>query len=93
VNDCYCPQSVNLTKEAVSKLYKRNIPFIEEVIPGYNVNENVYAIKTGTNYYSKATVIGINPDNSSLYDIQFEDGTIMDNVNFNVILKYFSCVC
>ena len=93
VNDCYCPQSVNESKEIISRLYTRNIPVVEEVIPGYYVDENVYAIKTGTIYYSKATVVGINPDNSNLYDILFEDGTLMDNVNFNVILKYFPCVC
>jgi hypothetical protein len=93
VNDCYCPQDSNANKEIIATLYKRDIPVIEEVQPGYYVNENVYAIKTGTDYYSKATVIGINPDNSSLYDIQFEDGTIMNNVNFYVILKYFPCMC
>jgi hypothetical protein len=93
VNDCYCPQSVNVSKEIIAKLYTRNIPVVEEVKPGYYVDENVYAIKTGTIYYSKATVVGINPDNSNLYDILFEDGTLMDNVNFNVILKYFPCNC
>jgi hypothetical protein len=93
VNDCYCPQDINKKKEIVSDLYASNIPVIEEVKPGYYVNEYVYAIKTGTNYYSKAIVIGINPDNSGLYDIEFEDGTIMDNVNFFLLLKYFPCVC
>ena len=83
----------DFAQEIVARLYKRDIPVIEEVRPGYNVNDNVYAIKEGTNYYSKAIVIGINPDNSNLYDIQFEDGTIMYNVGFNIILKYFQCEC
>lgn len=93
VNDCFCPEDINLKKTIVSKLYTSNIPIVDEVQPGYYVNDNVYAIKIGTNYYSKAIVIGINPDNSFLYDIQFEDGTVMNNVNFYVILKYFPCVC
>lgn len=93
VNDCYCPQSDNIKKEIIARLYVRRIPTVDEVQPGYYVNEKVYAIKTGTNYYSEATVIGINPEDNGLYDIQFEDGTIMNNVRFQNILKYFPCVC
>jgi len=93
VTNCYCPSTDNFKKEIASRLYSRNIPIVEEVEPGYYINESVYAIKTGTDYYSKAIVIGINPDNSFLYDIQFEDETIMNNVNFYDILKYFPCDC
>ena len=44
-------------------------------------------------FFIKAFGYRIADDLPEGFDIQFEDGTIMDNVNFNDILKYFSCVC
>jgi hypothetical protein len=94
VNGCNCP--IDASMEDISKLYV-NSPYIpvseESSKPDYYVGENVYAIKKGTNYYSEAVVIAINPNNSHLYDIQFEDGTIMTNMSYVVLLKYYPCSC
>ena len=56
---------------------------------GFNVGNNVYAIKSGTNFYSKATVTAVNGD---IYTIQFNDGTIQ-NVDVNELLIYYPCEC
>ena len=55
-----------------------------------NVGNYVNAIKTGTNYYSKALVIAVN---NGVYTIQFvdcEDGTIQNVNNVNELL-YYQC--
>jgi hypothetical protein len=56
----------------------------------FNVGDSVYAIKTGTCYYSKALVIEIN---NGVYTIQFNDGTIQDVYDVNNLLIYYPCNC
>jgi len=57
---------------------------------GFNVGDNVYAIKTGTDYYSKALVIEVN---DGVYTIEFEDGTIQNVDNVYDLLVYYPCNC
>lgn len=60
---------------------------------GFGVGNYVYAIKTGTHYYSKALIIAVN---NGIYTIQFvdcEDGTdgTIQNVNNVNELLYYPC--
>ena len=55
----------------------------------FNIGDYVYAIKTGTNYYSKAIVIAVT---SGIYTIKFDDDTIQDNT-IGELLIYFPCNC
>jgi hypothetical protein len=91
VNGCNCP--IDASIQDISKLYVNPLYQEEKLDTGYYVGQNVYAIKEGTHYYSKATIIAINSNNIQLYDIQFEDGTIMTNISYNVLLKYYPCNC
>ena len=94
VNGCNCP--INASIEDISKLYVNSdyIPISEDRFKiYYSVGDNVYAIKEKTDYYSKAVVIAINSNNRQVYDIQFEDGTIMTNISYVVLLKYYPCNC
>jgi len=91
VNGCNCP--IDASTKDISRLYVNPLYEEENIKISYYVGENVYAIKKGTNYYSEALVIAVNPTNSHLYDIQFEDGTIMTNVPSLVLLKYYPCNC
>lgn len=54
----------------------------------FNVGVYVYAIKNGTDYYSKALVIEVN---NGVYTIQFDDGTIQIVENVNDLLIYYPC--
>jgi len=54
----------------------------------FNVGVYVYAIKDGTDYYSKALVIEVN---NGVYTIQFDDGTIQFVENVNDLLIYYPC--
>jgi hypothetical protein len=57
---------------------------------GFNVGQYVYAMKTGTNYYSKALVTNVN---NNIYTIQFDDETIQNVNNVNDLLIYYPCNC
>jgi len=57
---------------------------------GFNVGAQVYAIKTGTDYYSIATVISVL---NNIYNIQFNDGTIQIVNDVRQLLVYFPCNC
>lgn len=57
---------------------------------GFNVGNNVYAIKLGTDYYSKATVV--NKTENDIYTIEFSDG-IMQTSSINELLIYYPCNC
>ena len=88
VSSCDCPQEQTLNQDI--KLY--NDP-LWQPYPNVNfefkVGQNVYAIKTGTNYYSVATITSIVND---VYTIQFEDGTIQ-TTNVDELKYYYPCNC
>ena len=56
----------------------------------FNVGDYVYAIKTGTDYYSRAIVTA--KSESDVYTIQFDDGTIQTS-NISDLRIYFPCNC
>ena len=93
VNDCNCPivpQSENVKQDM--RIY--NDPLWQpypSASYGFKVGDYVYAIRTGTNYYSKAQVIAISDD--GIYTIQFEDGTEQTVNNVYELLIYFPCDC
>lgn len=88
---CDCPIDINSGKNQDVKIY--NNPLWQPYPSGnlsFNVGDYVYAIKTGTDYYSKATVIEkLENDN---YVIQFEDNTTQTS-NISELKIYFPCNC
>ena len=92
VTNCDCPiENKNQDLEQDIDIY--NNPLYQEETSGirtFQVGDYVYAIEPGTTYYSKATVIAVNPDN--MYTIQFADGTT-EIQNANQLLVYFPCNC
>jgi hypothetical protein len=55
---------------------------------GFKVGDYVYAVETGTIYYSKALVIAVN---DGVYTIQFKNGNIQTVDDVNTLLIYTSC--
>jgi hypothetical protein len=93
ISGCDCPiETPKTTYEESIPLYYDPLyqayPVSEEV---FGVGQFVYAMKTGTTYYTKATVIKVNSDGT--YKIEFEDGTIESNININNLKVYFPCNC
>ena len=88
---CDCPIDINSSENQDVKIY--NNPLWQPYPSGnlsFNVGDYVYAIKTGTDYYSKATVIEkLENDN---YVIQFEDNTTQTS-NISELKIYFPCNC
>jgi hypothetical protein len=88
---CDCPININSGKNQDVQIYNNPIwqPYPSENL-SFNVGDYVYAIKTGTDYYSKATVIEkLENDN---YVIQFEDN-ITQTSNISELKIYFPCNC
>jgi hypothetical protein len=88
---CDCPISTpQFNEEQDIKIY--NNPLFQPYPSGnlsFNDGDFVYAIKTGTNYYSRAIVTSVS---NSIYTIQFDDGSIQDS-NIGDLLIYFPCNC
>jgi hypothetical protein len=91
IDGCDCPiqdKQSDLLQDI--RLYRD--PLIQPEPSGtyaFQVGDYVYAVETGTKYYSKATVIEVN---GNIYTIEFEDGTIEEQ-NINQLLVYFPCNC
>lgn len=88
---CDCPISTpEANKEQDLRIYNNPLwqPYPSDNL-SFNVGDYVYAIKTGTNYYSKAIIIA---KTSTIYTIQFDDGSIQ-NDTINELLIYFPCNC
>jgi hypothetical protein len=88
---CDCSIDINSGENQDVKIY--NNPLWQPYPSGnlsFNVGDYVYAIKTGTDYYSKATVIEkLENDN---YVIQFDDNTTQTS-NISELKIYFPCNC
>ena len=93
INGCDCPiqdKKSDLLQDI--RLYKD--PLIQAEPSGiyaFQVGDYVYAIESGTNYYSKAQVIEVLPDNQ--YLIEFVKNGNRDTQNINQLLVYFPCNC
>ena len=92
INGCDCPiqdKKSDLLEDI--RLYRD--PLIQAEPSGiyaFQVGDYVYAIETGTNYYSKAEVITVLANNQ--YLIKFDDGTT-ETQNISQLLVYFPCNC
>jgi hypothetical protein len=92
INGCDCPiqdKKTDLLEDI--RLYRD--PLIQAEPSGihaFQVGDYVYAVETGTHYYSKAIVITVLPNNE--YLIEFEDGTT-ETQNISQLLVYFPCNC
>ena len=86
---CDCPISNNEEKD--TQIYNNPLwqPYPSGIL-SFQVGHFVYAIKTGTDYYSKAIVIQkIGTDN---YEIQFSDNSTQI-ANISELKIYFPCNC
>jgi hypothetical protein len=91
VNGCDCPiENKKLDLQQDIRIYYN--PLYQEYPTGnrsFLVGDYVYAIKPGTHYYSKATVIEAD---GNTYTIEFTDGTTSVQ-NVNQLLVYFPLMC
>jgi hypothetical protein len=78
------------TKKQDIQIY--NNPLYQEypvVELSFKVGDSVYAIKTGTDFYAKATIISVN---DTIYVVEFEDG-YTEIKNLDELKIYFPCNC
>ena len=89
INNCDCPIESPLEQDI--KIYNNPLyqPYPVSKY-GFSVGSYVYAIQTGNDFYSRATVISIDND---VYTIEFDNGTIQQVTNVNELLYYFPCYC
>ena len=93
INGCDCPiqdKKSDLLEDI--RLYRD--PLIQAEPSGiyaFQVGDYVYAIETGTNYYSKAIVIQVLANNN--YEIEFVKDGNTDIQNISQLLVYFPCNC
>jgi hypothetical protein len=91
VNGCDCPiesplkQDIRIYNDPLYAAY----PVSEY---GFSVGNDVYAMQTGNNFYTKAVVIAVDTE-TGVYTIQFENGYIQTVNNVNELLVYFPCNC
>ena len=88
VSTCDCP--IGSSKEQNNLLYDN--PYWQpypNANCSFNVGDYVYAIETGTTYYTRAIVINVE---NSVYTIQFDNGQIQVTQIQN-LLRYFPCNC
>ena len=91
VNGCDCPiESKALDEKQDIRIYNNPLYYPDPNSQyGFTVGQYVYAIKPGTNYFSKAVVTAVN---GTTYTIMFTDGTVATQ-NVNQLLIYFPCNC
>ena len=91
VNGCDCPiESKALDEKQDIRIYNNPLYYPDPNSNyGFSVGQYVYAIKPGTDYFSKAVVTNVN---GNIYTITFTDGTV-DIQNVNQLLIYFPCNC
>jgi len=93
INGCDCPiqdKKTDLLEDI--RLYRD--PLIQAEPSGtyaFQVGDYVYAIETGTNYYSKAIVIEVLANNN--YLIEFVKDGYQETQNISQLLVYFPCNC
>ena len=91
INGCDCPiESKALDEKQDIRIYNNPLYYPDPNTQySFSVGQYVYAIKPGTNYFSKAEVISVS---GNTYTIMFTDGTT-DIQNINQLLIYFPCNC
>jgi len=91
VNGCDCPiESKALDEKQDIRIYNNPLYYPDPNNQyGFAVGDYVYAIKPGTDYFSKAQVTVVN---GNTYTIEFTDGTVAIQ-NINQLLIYYPCNC
>jgi hypothetical protein len=88
VSSCDCPQEESKNQDI--RIY--NNP-LWQADPsgncGFNVGDYVYAIQTGTDYYSRAVILSIE---NNIYTIEFDNRTIQTATR-SELRYYFPCNC
>jgi hypothetical protein len=88
---CDCPISTPTQNEQQNERIYNN-PLWQHYPSGnlsFNVGDYVYAIQTGTTYYSRAIVTAVS---NGIYTIQFDNGTIQTS-SIDDLRIYFPCNC
>ena len=98
VSTCDCPiksyTGLSLNQEKVNQdelIY--NNPYWQPYPSGncnFQVNNYVYAMQTGNNFYTRALITSIE---NGIYIIKFDNGTIQSVSNSNQLLVYYPCNC
>lgn len=91
VSSCDCPigtpqQNLNQDIRVYYDPLYQDVPTVKY---GFNEGQYVYAIQTGNNYYTRATVISVD---GNTYTIRFDNG-YESNYNVNELKIYFPCNC
>lgn len=92
VNNCDCPPD-NPKKDLEQDLRIYDNPLWQPYPTpeyGFKVGTYVYAIQSGTDYYSRALVIDVN---DGVYTIKFDDGVEQIVTDVNELKIYFPCNC
>lgn len=95
VSGCNCPIDSSLPQE---KIYHQdeliyNNPSWQPYPSGhcnFEVNNYVYAMQSGNNFYTRALIISIE---NGIYTIKFDNGTIQSVSNSSELLIYYPCNC
>jgi hypothetical protein len=91
VSGCNCPigqQNIQQNQLIYSNPQCQPTPS-EGAYYEFKVNEYVYAIQSGNNFYSRAKITNID---NGIYTIIFDNGTVQ-TVNLSELLVYFPCNC
>ena len=91
VSGCNCPVSNTEEENKKQDIKIYNNPLWQPYPTthySFQIGDNVYAVKDGFNYYSKAVVVEVITED--LYKIQFEDET-EQIMNENELLVYYPC--
>jgi hypothetical protein len=93
VSGCDCPIEPPKTtyEESIPLYYNPLYQPYPEIEITFSVGQLVYAMKTGTTYYTKATILEVNSNGT--YTVEFDDGTIEYNVSMYKLKVYYPCNC
>ena len=94
VSSCDCPIGTpqqNLNQD-IRVYYDPLYQAVPNVKYGFNVDQYVYAIQTGNNFYTRAIVTYIDPVNPDIYTVQFDNGNT-GIYNVYELKIYFPCNC
>jgi len=92
VSKCNCPVETTHQKTVAQELQLYNNPLWQKEPTGncvFKKGDYVYAMKTGTNYYTKAIIVSVD---TGIYTIQFKDG-INQEATLNELKMYLGSTC
>jgi hypothetical protein len=95
VSGCDCPVDLTPAEKLAQNIeIYENIFWQPDPVSSYsfNIDDYVYAIQIGNNYYTRATIIDISTDGTT-YTIQFDNVNIQTVTDVSTLLIYYPCNC